>query len=137
MIDAIKKTLTIDDGLSLESLAHQMLDLSSGNIVGQTIPTQGTRNVGTVGDVVVGRPRAVQHRIRQWLAAGAEPRTRDAVPPTSSVVRVRRIDERFAPASGESSPAPAAQLWPELPPAPRRRRACVMVRFAERPPVDR
>ena len=101
LIDAIKKTLTIDDGLSLESLAHQMLDLSSGNIVGQTIPTKGTQNIGTVGDVVVVDPAAVQARIRQWLAAPTpKPRA-----PTS--------------ATGSTTPAstPAATAASSVPPA--------------------
>ncbi len=107
LIEAIKKTLTIDDGLSLESLAHQMLDLSSGNILGQTIPTEGTQNVGSVGDVVVVDPATVQNRIRQWLAAPA-PSTKPRTPTSAS-----------SPASSGagSSPSATASASPSVPPA--------------------
>ena len=68
LVSAIKSTLTIDDGLSLTNLAHQMLDLTSGNIVGQTIPTQGSQKFPSpVGDALIVDPVKVQNQIQRWL----------------------------------------------------------------------
>lgn len=68
LVAAIKSTLTIDDTLDLPSLAHQMLDLSSGNIRGQTIPTQGTQTFPSpVGSALIVDPAKVQSQIRRWL----------------------------------------------------------------------
>ncbi|WP_375499490.1 LCP family protein [uncultured Jatrophihabitans sp.] len=68
LIAAIKSTLTIDDGLSLTTLAHQMLDLTSGNIAGQTIPTEGSQMFpAPVGSALIVDPATVQRQIQRWL----------------------------------------------------------------------
>lgn len=109
LIAAIKSTLTIDDGLSLESLAHQMLDLTSGNILGQTIPTQGNQTVSGVGDVLLVDPATVQNRIRQWLAA--PPPKPKATPKASTP------GPTSGSASGSSATAAPASSSTAVPPA--------------------
>ena len=71
LVDALKSTLILDDGLSLQSLAHQMLDLTGGNIVGQTIPTRGGQTFPGVGDALVVDVPAVQAQIQRWLSPPA------------------------------------------------------------------
>ncbi|WP_375486024.1 LCP family protein [uncultured Jatrophihabitans sp.] len=85
LVAAIKSTLTIDSGLSLDSLAHQLLDLTGGNIVGQTIPTQGSRTFPSpVGDALVVDPVQVQDRISRWLNPPAPSTPSSSTPAGSS-----------------------------------------------------
>lgn len=68
LISAIKSTLTVDPQLSLTRLADQMLDLSEGNIVGQTIHTDGSRTFAyPVGSALIVDPPTVQAQIQKWL----------------------------------------------------------------------
>lgn len=68
LVSAVKSTLTIDEGLNLPTLAHQMLDLTSGHIVGQTIPDEGSQTFpAPVGSALIVNPVKVQDQIQRWL----------------------------------------------------------------------
>jgi LCP family protein required for cell wall assembly len=71
LIDAIKTSFTIDQDFSLQALAEQMIDLNANNIVGVTIPTDGSATVSIAGqseDVEMVTPSKVQAKIRQVLS---------------------------------------------------------------------
>jgi LCP family protein required for cell wall assembly len=53
LLNAITKSLTMDDSLDPLKLAKQMQNLSAGNVTFTTIPTLGDQKVAGVGDVVV------------------------------------------------------------------------------------
>ena len=66
LISAVKKTLTLDDRISLPDLARQMNELTGSHIVGQTIPNDGTQMIGDQSVIVVD-PATVQAQIQKWL----------------------------------------------------------------------
>jgi LCP family protein required for cell wall assembly len=66
LINAVDKSLYVDQSLNLTSLAEQMANLSANNIVGETIPT-GVATVPGLGDVLTVNPAAVKTFIRRLI----------------------------------------------------------------------
>jgi LCP family protein required for cell wall assembly len=75
LIQAVTGSFYVDDnGFSLADLAEQMTNLSAGNIVGYTIPTQGTSTVDIGGlsqSVELVDPALVKSRIARILAGSS------------------------------------------------------------------
>ncbi|MBN9620472.1 MAG: LCP family protein, partial [Actinobacteria bacterium] len=99
LVSAIKSTLTVDQDISLQSLADQMINLSAGNIVGQTIPTQGSQDYsGAVGTALDVDPAKVRGQIQAWFA-GPKPHT----PPTTTPSGGTKTPTAPRPSNGASS----------------------------------
>ncbi len=65
LVAAVDKSVYVDQGLSLSTLARQLSNLTADNIVGKTIPTDGYNNNTPAGSVVVVNPTEV----KQFIAA--------------------------------------------------------------------
>jgi anionic cell wall polymer biosynthesis LytR-Cps2A-Psr (LCP) family protein len=83
LIDAVKKSIYIDDGFSLVQLAEQMANLSADNIVGQTIPTEGEQIIDGQ-DVLVVDPAKVQQRVDELINGSSTPSSSSAPASSSS-----------------------------------------------------
>lgn len=91
LINAVTGAFVVDDGFSILDLANQMSDLSAGNIVGYTIPTEGTQNVsidGQLENVEIVDPAkvraAVAAEIAGHQAAKASPHPSSPTPAPST-----------------------------------------------------
>jgi LCP family protein required for cell wall assembly len=85
LIDAIKKTVTLDQGWDVLGFAQQMRNMSSGRIVFKTIPV-GNVALKTIGDgeAVEVNPQEVQSAIKTAINAAGEaaPASATASPPS-------------------------------------------------------
>ena len=97
LISAIDGSFYIDDTLNLVSLAEQMADLTTGNIIGHAIPTQGDVTTIEGQDGLAVDPATVQAQIQQWL----NPPT----PAPSSSSSSSKAGSSGASSSGSPSPA--------------------------------
>ena len=73
LIKAVTGAFVMDDGFSILDLANQLSDLSAGNIVGYTVPTEGTQNVsigGQIENVELVDPAKVRAAVAADLAGG-------------------------------------------------------------------
>jgi LCP family protein required for cell wall assembly len=106
LIKAVTGSFYVDDnGFSLADLAEQMTNLSAGNIVGYTIPTQGTSTVNIGGlsqSVELVDPAKVKSRIARILAGSAPSAPGTATAPHSSTSAAPGTASRTA------TPAPKA-----------------------------
>jgi LCP family protein required for cell wall assembly len=89
LINAVDKSLYVDQSLNLTSLAEQLGNLSANNIVGETIPIAGDNNDSPVGDVLTVNPAAVKTFIRKIIGP-LDPKmeTAKAVSPNTVTVSV-------------------------------------------------
>jgi LCP family protein required for cell wall assembly len=83
LLNAVKRSVYMDDTLNPIQLAAQMADLSADNIVGQTIPTDGFGNANGQSTVVV-TPSKVQAFMKRLLAPPASTPTPSKSKSTSS-----------------------------------------------------
>ncbi len=68
LIKAVKNSLVVDSGFTLQSLADQMIGLESNNIVGQTIPTTGSAMVHIANDSFASSVLTVDPKmVRAWI----------------------------------------------------------------------
>lgn len=103
LVDAVKGALTVDGGLTLRALADQMINLNSGDIVGQTIPTTGTANVYIANDTHTSSVITVDPKqIRSWIQKQLYP---------ASVVRPSTA-ATGSPAPGRPTPSESALARP-------------------------
>jgi len=74
LVAAIKGAFVVDDGFTLQSLAHQMIDLNGNNIVGQTIPTTGTAMVQIAENSYASSVVTVDPaQVRSWIQRVLDP----------------------------------------------------------------
>jgi cell envelope-related function transcriptional attenuator common domain len=92
LINAVTGAFVVDDGFSILDLANQMSDLSAGNIVGYTIPTEGSSTVNIDGqneDVELVDPSKVRAAVAADIAghpavkASPHPSSSSAAPSTA------------------------------------------------------
>ena len=87
LLNAVKKSVYMDDTLDPLQLASQMAELSADNIVGQTIPTDGFGSANGQSTVVV-HPEQVQAFMKKLLsppaAASTTPRSSTSRPSSST-----------------------------------------------------
>jgi LCP family protein required for cell wall assembly len=101
LTSAIKKTLTLDPDLSLQSLADQLIGLSGNNIGGDTIPTEGSKTFPSpVGSALIVDPAKVQAQIQKWLNPAP-------ASPSSSSVSSAHPSSTTASSSSVATVAPA------------------------------
>ena len=68
LISAIKSSIFVDsDNFSLVDLAEQLADLTAGNIIGHTIPTEGDVTTIEGQDGLAADPAKVAAQVAEWL----------------------------------------------------------------------
>jgi LCP family protein required for cell wall assembly len=82
LIDAVKKSIYIDDKFSIQQLAEQMANLSADNIVGETIPVEGEQLIDGQ-DVLAVDPVKVRQRVDE-LINGTGPTPSSPAPGSST-----------------------------------------------------
>ncbi len=70
LVRAVDKSLYVDSGLNVTSLASQMSSLSANNIVGKAIPFAGYDDSSPVGSVVVVDPAKVKKFVNKLIGSG-------------------------------------------------------------------
>ena len=89
LVGAVDKSLYVDSGLNVQSLAVQMANLSANNIVGKAIPFEGYNDNSPVGSVVVVDPARVKAFVNKLIASGnSAPSKAKPVAPASVTVSV-------------------------------------------------
>ncbi len=97
LIVAVDKSVYVDAGFSIQSIAEQLANLSANNIVGRTIPIEDERIIDGVGDVLIVNPAKVKafvHRLVVGPPARPSPTASTAPRPPS-------------PSSPSPSPSPS------------------------------
>jgi LCP family protein required for cell wall assembly len=89
LIDAVDKSIYVDEGFNLTTLAEQLSNLSANNIVGKTIPIAGDDSNSPVGDVLEVNPAQVKTFVRKIIGK-VDPKmnTAKAVSPKTVTVSV-------------------------------------------------
>jgi LCP family protein required for cell wall assembly len=99
LIDAVDKSIYVDDGFSIQSLAEQMANLSADNINGETIPTESEQIIDGVGDVLIVDPAKVKAFVRNMIHPKPKSRSHSSGPsaPSSSTTSKAPIDSGCIP----------------------------------------
>ena len=85
LIDAVKKTVTLDQGWDVLGFAQQMQSMSSGKISFQTIPVLNVAlRTPNDGEAVEVNPQQVQAAIRTAIAGPGNPAPKNPVPESSA-----------------------------------------------------
>jgi LCP family protein required for cell wall assembly len=95
LIDAVKKTVTLDQGWDVLGFAQQMQSMSSGKISFQTIPVLNValRTPGD-GEAVEVNPQQVQAAIHAAIAGPGNPAPESSATATKPVVSTTTVDVR-------------------------------------------
>jgi hypothetical protein len=83
LINAVDKSIYVDEDFSIKQLAEQMANLSANNILGKTIPVEDEQMVDGVGDALIVDPAKVKKFVHELINGPSPSSSSSSSAPTS------------------------------------------------------